>query len=84
MMKYNQRIRYVEPDQLQSGYKCRLGGVEFLSIAQACRYWGISYTTAREHVHNGNYQDEPRKNWKHPLNYEAAISRLDTHTKGEY
>lgn len=69
-MKYNQIIRYVEPKVIQKGRACRLGGVDFLSVAQACRYWGLSYSTAMAHVESGKYEEHPRKKWKSPLERE--------------
>ena len=44
-----ERLKH-EPTQKQQGVSCRLYGKDFRSIAEAARYWKISYTWAREQI----------------------------------
>lgn len=50
------RIKY-EPTQTQTKRICRLYGKQFRNMAEAARYWGISYAWAAEQVRNGWNQD---------------------------
>lgn len=51
-----QRMKH-EPTQKQQGVSCRLYGKDFRSIAEAARYWKISYTWARQQVVNHHNRD---------------------------
>ena len=51
-----QRMKH-EPTQKQQGVSCRLYGKDFRSIAEAARYWKISYTWAREQITQHRHRD---------------------------
>jgi hypothetical protein len=61
------RIRY-EPTFKQKGRKCKLYGKTFLNMAEAARYWGITYAWATEQINKGWNQDsfppKARKDYK--------------------
>jgi|TARA_B100001939_G_scaffold122278_1_gene106004 hypothetical protein len=60
------RIRY-EPTLKQKQKECRLYGKDFISVAEAARYWSITYAWAAEQVRNGWNQEtfppKARKNY---------------------
>ena len=45
----HQRVKY-EPTRMKRGRQCRLFGVDFHSVAEAARYWKISYSWAKEQI----------------------------------
>ena len=49
------RIKY-EPTQTQTKRICRLYGKQFRNMAEAARYWGISYAWAAEQVRKDGTQ----------------------------
>tara|TARA_B100000424_G_scaffold63970_1_gene46871 strand:+ start:767 stop:988 length:222 start_codon:yes stop_codon:yes gene_type:complete len=61
------RIRY-EPTFKQKGRQCKLYGKTFLNMAEAARYWGITYAWATEQINKGWNQDsfpsKARKNYE--------------------
>jgi len=46
------RIKY-EPTQKQKQIQCRLYGKDFINMAEAARYWGISHSWASEQIKKG-------------------------------
>ena len=62
------RIKY-EPTQKQTQTECRLYGKDFINMAEAARYWSISYAWASEQIKKGWNQEtfppKARKNYIH-------------------
>ena len=57
----HQRVKY-EPTRRKRGRQCTLFGMDFESVAQAARYWNISYSWAKEQIDCGqNKYDLPRR-----------------------
>ncbi len=57
----HQRVKY-EPTRRKRGRQCTLFGMDFESVAQAARYWKISYSWAKEQIDCGqNKYDLPRR-----------------------
>lgn len=44
----------------KTGIKCRLFGIDFISMAQAARYFDISHSYASELVQKGRHIEGPR------------------------
>ena len=61
------RIKY-EPTQKQTQTECRLYGKDFINMAEAARYWGISHSWAVEQIKKGwnteSFPSKARKNYK--------------------
>ena len=69
------RIKY-EPTQKQKKTECRLYGKDFSNMAEAARYWGISYAWASEQIKKGWNQDSfPSKARK---DYRWTVGTVDT------
>ena len=67
----HQRVKH-EPTRLnqyaygvQKGRRCRLYGLDFDSIAQAARHWGISYSWAIEQINSNINRDSLPKRHIH-------------------
>ena len=60
----HQRVKY-EPSYLKRGRQCTLFGVDFESVAQADRYWKISYSWAKEQIDGGYNKDSLPKRYIH-------------------
>ena len=63
-MNAHQRVKY-KPSYLKRGRKCTLFGVDFESVAQAARYWKISYSWAKEQIDGGYNKDSLPKRYIH-------------------
>lgn len=50
------RIQYT-PTRIQRGRTCRLYGKDFHNMAEASRYWGISWSWVREQVDNNQNRE---------------------------
>ena len=69
------RIKY-EPTQKQTQTECRLYGKDFINMAEAARYWGISYAWASEQIKKGwNTESFPSKARK---DYRWTVGTVDT------
>ena len=72
-MNAHQRVKY-KPSYLKRGRQCTLFGVDFESVAQAARYWKISYSWAKEQIDGGYnkhslpkryiHKGKPRGQWR--------------------
>ena len=85
----HQRVKY-EPTRIKRGRSCRLFGVDFHSVAEAARYWKISYSWAKEMVHAGRNQETwPRQihptkgKWRDRIGEEWHYEVADTDTTVE-
>ena len=67
-MSAHQRVKY-EPGYLKRGRQCTLFGVDFESIAQAARYWQISYSWAKEQIDCGHNKHSLPKRYIHKGKY---------------
>ena len=85
----HQRIKW-EPTIKQKQIRCRLFGKDFDSVAQASRYYRISYTWAKDMVHSGRNketypkQHHPEKGkWRDRIGEEWHYEVADTDTTNE-
>ena len=64
----HQRVKY-EPTRIKRGIPCRLFGVDFHSVAEAARYWKISYSWAKEQIDECQNMNSLPKRYIHKGKY---------------
>lgn len=73
-----QRLKH-EPTQKHKGRTCRLYGKDFRSIAEAARYYGISWTWAREQIDKGHNTESYPTKVLHGAKWKAKLEGDTSH-----
>ena len=73
-----QRMKY-EPTRKKVGKSCRLYGKDFRSIAEAARFYGISWTWAREQINNGRNTEAYPERTIHGAKWKAKLEGDTSH-----